>query len=62
MISVWLFKAGLDERDQNAGNNIQYNIRMAAAIIVILPMFVVYLLFRKRIMGAISRQGSTIKG
>ncbi|SYV97044.1 Uncharacterised protein [Mycoplasmopsis edwardii] len=35
---------------------------MAAAIIVILPMFVVYLLFRKRIMNAISRQGSTIKG
>ncbi|WBP84259.1 carbohydrate ABC transporter permease [Mycoplasmopsis edwardii] len=62
LISVWLFKAGIDERDSNAGSNVQLNIRMAAAIIVILPMFVVYLLFRKRIMNAISRQGSTIKG
>ncbi|UWV81756.1 carbohydrate ABC transporter permease [Mycoplasmopsis cynos] len=62
LISVWLFKVRIDERDQNAGANIQYNIRMVTAIIVILPMFVVYLLFRKRIMGAISRQGSTIKG
>ncbi|SYV92988.1 Uncharacterised protein [Mycoplasmopsis synoviae] len=35
---------------------------MAASIIAILPMFLVYLLFRKRIMAAISRQGSTIKG
>ncbi|AKF41121.1 carbohydrate ABC transporter permease [Mycoplasmopsis canis] len=62
LISVWLFKAGLDERDVTAGANVQLNIRMAAAIIVILPMFIIYLLFRKRIMNAISRQGSTIKG
>ncbi|MFL1059760.1 carbohydrate ABC transporter permease, partial [Mycoplasmopsis synoviae] len=35
--------------------------KMAASIIAILPMFLVYLLFRKRIMTAISRQASTIK-
>ncbi|ATO30816.1 ABC transporter permease [Mycoplasmopsis bovirhinis] len=62
LISLWLFKAGLDERDSSSGANVQLNIRMAAALIVIAPMFIVYLLFRKRIMNAISRQGSTIKG
>lgn len=62
LISTWLFKAGTNENDPSASSAIQINIKMAAAIAVVLPMFIVYLLFRKRIMGAISRQGSTIKG
>ncbi|TDV24155.1 multiple sugar transport system permease protein [Mycoplasmopsis mustelae] len=60
LLSVWLFKAGIDNSDTQA-ETLQ-NIKMAAALIVILPMFIIYLLLRKRIMGAISRQGSTIKG
>lgn len=62
LISTWLFKAGLNQNDPNASAAVQINIKMAAAIAVIMPMFIIYLLFRKRIMGAISRQGSTIKG
>ncbi|MBY7704853.1 hypothetical protein JIY74_32290 [Vibrio harveyi] len=38
------------------------NIRMAGAILAILPMFIIYFGFRKRILNAISKQGSTIKG
>lgn len=62
VLSVWLFKAGIDPDVQDSSANIQQNVKMAASIIAILPMFLVYLLFRKRIMAAISRQGSTIKG
>ncbi|WP_027121406.1 carbohydrate ABC transporter permease [Mycoplasma leonicaptivi] len=61
VISVWLFKAGIDPNYQDAGP-VLLNIKMAAALLVILPVFVFYLIFRKRIMAAISRQGSTIKG
>lgn len=63
VISVWLFRAGIDPNVTGESGNIVYqNVKMAAAIIAILPMFIVYLLFRKSIMRAISRQGSTIKG
>ncbi|QGZ97335.1 ABC transporter permease subunit [Mycoplasma sp. NEAQ87857] len=62
VLSVWLFKAGVDPNDPESGANVQQNVKLAAALIAILPMFGVYLLFRKRIMAAISRQGSTIKG
>ncbi|MBN4083231.1 carbohydrate ABC transporter permease [Mycoplasma sp. CSL10137] len=62
VISVWLFKAGIDPNDPDSTQNVQQNIRLAASVIVILPMFIIYLIFRKRIMSAISRQGSTIKG
>ncbi|VEU76512.1 carbohydrate ABC transporter permease [Mycoplasmopsis columboralis] len=62
VISVWLFKAGLNPDDPNSGANIAVNVKLAASIIVILPMFIVYLFARKWIMRAVSRQGSTIKG
>ncbi|UUM20012.1 MULTISPECIES: carbohydrate ABC transporter permease [unclassified Mycoplasma] len=62
VISVWLFKAGLDPEDPDSGANIAINVKLAASIMVILPMFVVYLFARKWIMRAVSRQGSTIKG
>lgn len=60
VMSVWLFGVGRDTTTQD--ERVFDNIRMAGAILVILPMFVFYFLFRKRIMAAISRQGSTIKG
>ncbi|WP_435130537.1 carbohydrate ABC transporter permease [Mycoplasma sp. 6243] len=62
LLSVWLFNAGMDFSDDNSAGVPLQNIKMAAAIFVILPMFIIYLLLRKRIMNAISRQGSTIKG
>ncbi|MHA0272654.1 carbohydrate ABC transporter permease [Mycoplasma sp. 48589B] len=62
VVSVWLFKAGIDPNDTDSGANVMQNVKLAASLMVILPMFIVYLIFRKRIMAAISRQGSTIKG
>ncbi|MFV8459287.1 carbohydrate ABC transporter permease [Mycoplasma sp. CR] len=62
VVSVWLFKAGIDPTDPDSGANVMQNVKLAASLMVILPMFIVYLIFRKRIMAAISRQGSTIKG
>ncbi|WP_416741934.1 carbohydrate ABC transporter permease [Mycoplasma sp. Z331B] len=59
VVSVWLFKAGINPE---SGANVMQNVKLAASLMVILPMFIVYLIFRKRIMAAISRQGSTIKG
>ena len=59
VINTWLFKTG---RSEGADSRIMMNVRMAAAIIAIVPMFIVYFLFRSRIMKAISRQGSAIKG
>ncbi|WP_406614533.1 carbohydrate ABC transporter permease [Mycoplasma corogypsi] len=60
VLSVWLFNAGLDVNDSEARR--LENVRMAASILVLVPMFCGFLFFRKRIMAAISRQGSAIKG
>ncbi|WP_338068678.1 carbohydrate ABC transporter permease [Mycoplasma nasistruthionis] len=62
VVSVWLFRAGINPDDPESGANTLQNVKLAASLLVILPMFIVYLLARKRIMAAISRQGSTIKG
>lgn len=60
VMSVWLFSVG---KFNNGVEEIVYpSIKMAGSILVILPMFIFYFLFRKRIMSSISRQGSTIKG
>ncbi|QBF34661.1 carbohydrate ABC transporter permease [Mycoplasmopsis phocirhinis] len=60
VMSVWLFDVGVDHSTQDERQF--YNIKMAGAILVILPMFVFFLFARNKIMNAISRQGSTIKG
>lgn len=62
VLSVWLFKAGVSTSQSEGDPIISQNVRMAASIIVVIPMFLVYFIFRTRIMNAISRQGSTIKG
>lgn len=64
VLSVWLFKAGISTEHTEGTTDVEVsqNVRMAASIIVIIPMFLVYFIFRTRIMNAISRQGSTIKG
>ena len=59
IMSVWLFGVGQDPVE---ATRVYQSIKMAGAVLVILPMFILYFLFRKRIMSAISRQGSTIKG
>ncbi|UUM25297.1 carbohydrate ABC transporter permease [Mycoplasmopsis agalactiae] len=60
IMSVWLFEVGRENIDNVT--RIHQNIKMAGAVLVILPMFVFYFIFRKRIMSSISRQGSAIKG
>ncbi|WP_337899375.1 carbohydrate ABC transporter permease [Mesomycoplasma ovipneumoniae] len=62
-LNTWLLqKVGVaDETAQIPGGYFK-NIRMAGAILTILPMFIAYFVFRKRIMSAVSRQGSTVKG
>ena len=60
VINTWLFKTGME--GFGGDSRVMMNVRMAAAILAILPMFFVYFVFRTRIMRAISRQGSAIKG
>gem|GEM_PF-2277484 len=43
-------------------DRVYVSIRMAATILAILPMMIVYFVLRKRIMNAISRQGKATKG
>ncbi|WP_129687707.1 ABC transporter permease subunit [Mycoplasmopsis bovigenitalium] len=62
VMSVWLFDVGKDHSSTTADDRVFYNIKMAGAILVILPMFAFFLVARRKIMNAISRQGSTIKG
>ena len=56
-IPTWVFLTG---RDSNG--DLIMPIRMAGTVLAILPMMIVYFGFRGRIMKAISRQGSAIKG
>ena len=60
VINTWLFKTGFDS--SSGGSKVMMNIRLAAAIFAILPMFIVYFVFRSRIMKAISQQSFAIKG
>ncbi|UUD37767.1 carbohydrate ABC transporter permease [Mycoplasmoides fastidiosum] len=62
VLSTWLFLTGRDNSGIDDNPIIYNNIRMAGAILVIIPMFIAYILFRKVMMRAISRQGSAIKG
>ena len=62
VLGTWLFTTG-KELDQNGGTiALLMNVRLAAAIMITLPMMIIYAVFRTRIMKAISRQGSAIKG
>ncbi|CAM9092466.1 carbohydrate ABC transporter permease [Mycoplasma todarodis] len=56
-IPTWVFTTGKDSNGQ-----LLIPIRMAGTTLAILPMLLVYFVFRGRIMKAISRQGSAIKG
>ncbi|VEU77910.1 carbohydrate ABC transporter permease [Mycoplasmopsis columbinasalis] len=62
VLSLWIFEVGIDRESLDSDARVLQNIKMAGVILAILPMFGAYLLFRKRIMRSISKQGSTIKG
>ena len=56
-IPTWVFLTG-----HNKDGDFLIPIRMAGTVLAIIPMLLVYFVFRGRIMKAISRQGSAIKG
>ncbi|WP_369016497.1 carbohydrate ABC transporter permease [Metamycoplasma hominis] len=59
-LNLWVFTTG---KSQESEIKIVYtSIRMAATVIAILPMFIIYFILKKRIMNAISRQGNATKG
>ncbi|MDZ7293723.1 carbohydrate ABC transporter permease [Mycoplasmopsis pulmonis] len=60
VISTWLFNIGREEIDDTF--DLLINVKLAGTIIAIMPMFIIYFLLRKRIMRAIGRQGSGVKG
>ncbi|WP_233091240.1 carbohydrate ABC transporter permease [Mycoplasmopsis gallinacea] len=61
VLSIWLFTTGKDTEGGEV-SRLFINIRMAAAVIAISPLIIVYIFIRKRIMNAISRQGVATKG
>ncbi len=56
LVSNWMSGCGLD----NNGGHTNYPVRMAASIIISIPLFIVFILFRKYIMRGVSKSG--IKG
>lgn len=62
VLGTWLFTTGKEVDDLGQAHGLLVNVRLAASIIVALPMLITYFLFRKRIMMAISKQGAAIKG
>ena len=63
-INLWVLAQGTDGNAGQSDEQIRVllNLKMAAAILAILPMFIVYFLFRKRIMKAVGSRANTIKG
>lgn len=59
-INMWVYNAGMMAGAEE--RRFLMSVRLAAAALAILPMFIIYFLFRNRIMRAIMQQGQTIKG
>ncbi|MDC4163256.1 carbohydrate ABC transporter permease [Mycoplasma bradburyae] len=64
VINLWVIRQGIDPNSDPDGQIIILsNLRMAATILAIVPMFIVYFIFRKQIINAVGKRGnSTIKG
>ena len=62
VLGIWLFDTGKIYDDSGSSLGVVMNLRMAAAIIVMAPLFIIYFAFRKRIMDAVAKRGSAIKG
>ncbi|PYF43127.1 carbohydrate ABC transporter permease [Metamycoplasma alkalescens] len=60
-INLWLFTTG---RHEVAPGQIQIvlSVRMAATVLAVAPMIIVYFILRNKIMSAISRRGTATKG
>ncbi|UWD34178.1 carbohydrate ABC transporter permease [Mesomycoplasma molare] len=61
LINIYLLDVGHNP-DIESPIKVLKNVKLAGSILAIIPMFIAYFSFRKRILNAISRQGSTIKG
>ncbi|WP_462217938.1 carbohydrate ABC transporter permease [Mycoplasmoides genitalium] len=62
-INLWVLQQGiLDANSSDEQIRTLLNLKMSAAILAILPMFIIYFLFHKRIMNAIKNRANTIKG
>ncbi|KDE41583.1 ABC transporter permease [Metamycoplasma hyosynoviae] len=62
VINIWLAETGKIDIEGSNEPRIALPIRMAATVLTLLPMFIVYFSMRKKIMDAISRQGRATKG
>ncbi|QZX49177.1 carbohydrate ABC transporter permease [Mycoplasma sp. E35C] len=65
VINLWVLNQGFDQlSDKNsAAQSSLANLRMIAAILAIIPMFIVYFIFRRQIINAVGKRGNnTIKG
>ncbi|OYD26742.1 multiple sugar transport system permease protein [Mycoplasma testudineum] len=62
VISLWTISSGQRFNDLGETQGFFINIRLAAAMLAIAPVFIFYFIFRRKIMNAISKQGSAIKG
>lgn len=61
VLGLWVFNTG-QYQDSEGINHTLMNLRMAASILAMLPLWIVYFSFRKRIMDAVAKRGSAIKG
>ncbi|WP_238523335.1 carbohydrate ABC transporter permease [Metamycoplasma arthritidis] len=62
VMNVWLTTTGRYQVPGDETTRVLLSLRMAATVLAIAPMLVVYFLLRSRIMNAISRQGRAAKG
>lgn len=62
VLNLFLFKVGIPEDSEVAERIVLQGAKMAGNILVILPTFAAFFVFRSKIMGSISRQGKSIKG
>jgi len=60
LVSNWMSQSGASDRAQALGLTTDYPVRMAASMIISIPLFIVFVLFRKYIMRGVSKSG--IKG
>ncbi len=58
--AYWLMTVALRAADWGEGSNVDFPAQMAAVVLVTIPLFLVFLFFRKYIMRGVSRSG--IKG
>lgn len=61
VLGLWVFNTG-QFTDSEGISHVVMNLRLAASILSMLPLWIVYFSFRKKIMDAVAKRGSAIKG